>query len=234
MLAALRALFEALIHPTAGLSTVARDRRYMAPLLCSIAIGLLSSVALQSRLDIAREVQERAATNPMMSQMSPHEREVAIETARRIAAVTSHASAVLSPGIAAAAVALILLVTLRILGIEASFVKVFSISAHALFPSALAMLLRMPAILSRPSIRAAELPSLLPSNLAAWIHADGRLAGLLGACDLFTFWTVVLLVLGVAAIGEMRVCRAASAVGTLFVSYVAVFQIAAPSLMGLR
>ncbi len=111
-------------------------------------------------------------------------------------------------------ITLVLWLGLRLAGGELTFLQGFSVTLHGLIPAqALKSLILIPVLLSLGSVdpRALQSGSILQSNLAflAPEGASRAVATLLGSLDIFSLWTVALLVLGMSLVG--RVSKSTSA-----------------------
>lgn len=92
------------------------------------------------------------------------------------------------------------LLVFNLLGGQIGYKKSLAVSLHAMMPSAVAALLSIPVLLSRPSITMEEVEAqtVLKSNLAflAAEEAPKALVALLASIDLFNIWMLVLFVIG--------------------------------------
>jgi len=115
-------------------------------------------------------------------------------------------------------------VVVRLVGADLSFKQGFSTFVHAQMPQVVASLLSLPAILSRPEFHFEDVQtgSVLPSNLGylAPEEASPALLALLSSIDVFTIWTLVLLVIGIATVGRLKRRTAAVGVGICWALYV--------------
>jgi hypothetical protein len=169
-----------------------------------------------------------------MSSLSPHDRETVVVSGTRFAKIGMAGGALFEPCLRALSAALALWLALMVAGSKPAFLPTLSVAAHALLPLALRQLLTIPALLSRGAVRLQDLGALLPSNLAAFLVERGAQltpkVGLLTALDLFSLWSVVLLAIGMASVAKVSKLRSGAVVAVLWLSYVAVFHVAAPAL----
>jgi hypothetical protein len=169
------------------------------------------------------------AGEALRSDMTPHERLLAIETATKLHEVTTWATAAVGPGAAALLLAIALWVGFRVAGAGASFKATFTVAAHALLPQALRALLTVPAAVVHAPVAPEALQALLPSSLAAALPASLSLPGpamaAAGAIELFTLWTVALTASGMAQASGASRARTWVVVLVLFAAYVAVFKV---------
>lgn len=104
-------------------------------------------------------------------------------------------------------VALLFWASFRLAGGELGFPQSFSVTLHGFVPQGLSALLSIPVVLSQESIdpEAAQGGSFLASNLRFLSPEDASQAEvtLLSSLDLFSLWTVVLLILGYSVVARV-------------------------------
>lgn len=95
----------------------------------------------------------------------------------------------------------------RLAGGELDFVRSFAVTVHSFVPQGLSALIAIPVVLGQESIdpEAAQRGSFLASNLGFLAPEDASpvVTTLLSSLDLFTLWTVVLLILGYALVARV-------------------------------
>lgn len=122
--------------------------------------------------------------------------------------------------------AAIFLGAFRMVGSELDFSSSFSVVIHSLMPMIVSSLLSLPVILSKQTFGYEDLKDggYLISNLAflAPDEAPAVVRSLLGSIDLFTLWTLALLVIGYRAVAKVSQKTATVAVIVLWLIYVAI------------
>jgi Yip1 domain len=221
-----------LASPALGLASAVERRRS----LTALALGTLALLAFTAvaapRLDFERAAARELDRNPKAAEMTPHDREEAIATARRVGQVSAWASAAAQPALWTLGAAVFLFAAFRVAGTRPGFRDTFAVAAHGLLPIWLAKLLAIPAVLARAPIPAEEADHLLRSSAAALLQpgAHPALQGALGAMDLFALWAAALVAAGMArATGATR-RRSAAVVAALYLSWIAVVRVALPVL----
>ncbi len=228
------------VAPERALAAVTARRSFVPPLLASTLAALAFAAVLVPRLDYERSVDEaldRAAiAAPQAQAQTPHEREVAVEAARKMGSVGAYAGALFAPSLRALGIAFALFVGFRLAGQRPAFVPTLAVTAWSLLPLALRALLAIPAVARRGSIAASEVTGLLPSSLAALAPpgASPRLASALSGLDLFSVWALGLLALGMAEVAGATRTRSVAVVASLWVAYLLLFHVALPGLAGPR
>ncbi len=220
--------------PVRTLQEAGEKKSVAWPLILCTAASIAFLVALLPRLDVQRTISDQLDLVPATQAMSPHDCEDAIESGVKLTKISTAASAAFGPAVAALATAFCLWLGFMVAGAKPAFLSTLAVTAHALLPLALRQLLALPALFSRSAVRQQDLARLLPSNLAAfWVPAGAPLTpkvSLLTALDLFSLWSIVLLAIGMASVAKVSKARSASVVAVLWLSYVAVFNVALPAL----
>jgi hypothetical protein len=226
------------VAPSRGLSAAVARRRSLSALLLATLAALAFAAAAVSRVDYERAAAVRleAVTEPgeKAAELTPHEREKALATARKLGQVAGWAGAALGPALAATAAAAFLWLGFRLAGTRPAFRDTFAGTTHGLLPVSLAKALSIPAAVARAPIPAEEVGLLLPSSAAALLPpgAPAALGGVLGALDLFALWSVALVAIAMARASGASRRRAAVVTAILYAAYVAVIEVALPAVAG--
>lgn len=217
--------------PALGLASAVERRRSLVAVLLATLAALALAAARVPRVDYERAAAAELARDPKAAQMTPHEREEALATARKIGEISGWAGALALPALQALGVALALFLAFRVAGTRPGFRETFAVSAHALLPLALARALAIPAALARAPIPAEQADRLLPSSPAALLPhgASPALVGALGAIDLFALWAAVLVATGMARASGASRRRAAAVTAVLYLAWIAVARVALPT-----
>jgi hypothetical protein len=225
-----------LFHPTKELPRAAEQRQFWVPLLLATAAALLFSIVGVPRIDFERAAADAIDRSEGAAQMTPHDREMKIEQARKVAALASYTGAAFGTGLSALLGALWVWLAFKVVGSKPGFPETFTVMCWALLPGAIEALLSIPALLVRKTIPVERLATIFPANLGALLPAgaEGPLASFLGAVDLFSLWALWLVAAGMAGVARVSTRRALVTVIVLWLAYVAVFRVALPTLGGAR
>lgn len=221
-----------LASPSLGLASAVERRRSLTALaLGTLAVLAFTAVAVP-RLDFERAKARELDRSPKAAEMTPHDREDALATARKVGQVAAWAAAAAQPALWALGAAAFLFAAFRVAGTRPGFRDTFAVAAHGLLPIWLAKLLAIPAVLARAPIPAEEAERLLPSSAAALLApgAHPALLGALGAADLFALWAAALVAAGMARASGATRRRSAAVVAVLYLSWIAVARVALPAL----
>ena len=218
--------------PRRALRAVAERHVILPALLVATVATVIQGAVLVPRLDFEGAVVEQLARHSERTEMTPHEMDRALARGRKVGAIGTLASALVTPSLTALLVAFAFWLGVRVIGKKSPFLPLLAVTSVASLPTALRALLSLPAIIVRPVIQTSELPRLFPSNLAYFFNASRPIGTVLDAIVLFTLWSLALVVLGTTAVTGERVQRVAVLGVVLWVSYVAVFHFALPRLGG--
>ena len=228
-----RVIARTLAAPALGLASAVERRRSLA----AVALGTLAALALAAvavqRVDYETAAAAELARSPKSAEMTPHDREEAIATARKVGEVGGWAEAIGGPALRTLGLAVALFLAFRVAGTRPAFRETFAVAAHGLLPVWLERLLAIPAALARAPIPADQASSLLPASPAALLPpgAPPALAGALSGLDLFALWAVVLVATGMARASGASRRRATVVVVVLYAAWVAVARMALPVLL---
>ena len=222
-----------LVAPGRGLAEAVGRRRVATALGVATLAAVLYAGALVPRLDydaVAAGKLDRGG--PEAAETTPHQREEAVATARKLGYVTGWAGAALGPSVAALLAAAFLFMGFRVAGTRPAFKETFAATVHGLMPSFLAPLLAIPAVLARGVVAPDEASRLLPSSLVALVpHAAPPLAAALSGLDVFSIWSLALVALGMARASGASRRRAFAVTVVLFLAYVALLKVVPAALM---
>jgi hypothetical protein len=224
-----------LTAPRRGLELVLTRRRSLVAILLATAASLLVAMVAVPRLDFARAAEHKLDMAPAADQAerTPFQREEAIEQARKVGSIAVYAGSAFGPAFSVLAAAFFLWLAFKVAGTSPPLKGTVAVTAHALLPVLLAPLLMLPALVLRAPVDAEALGRLLPSNLAAFLpdQASPVLQAALSSIDLFSFWSLALVTLGMARLTGASLRRAATVVGILWLAQVAFLRIAPAAAM---
>lgn len=177
--------------------------KFWAPL---ILLTLLSIVFVSTFTRVVgwetymeQQMERQAASNPRMAQMTPEQRERAMEMSASIAKYAGIGGAVVGFALICLVVAAVLLALMNSLGgADLKFKQAFSITCYSFVPSAISSILALVVMLLKPPADF-DLQNPLPANLSVFVAsppAPRWLYSLATSIDLFTIWTILLLALG--------------------------------------
>ncbi len=223
-------LAQTLASPASGLASAVARRSIVAPLLLATMVSLGFAAVFVPRADFDSAAVEALDRKPDSEQLSPHDREQAVEQARKVRVVGTYAAALLEPALRALVAAFFVWAAFRLALSRPPFAATLAVMSWATLPLALQLLLSFPALLRSASVPPERVPLLLPSSLAAILPdtAPVQLRGLAGALDLFSLWALALATIGLAHVAQVSRRRAATIVGLVWLAFVLVVDVALP------
>jgi hypothetical protein len=214
-------LLGALVAPVETFRSIATRPTWLVPLVLLVVLATaLGSMVIQ-HMDFEQMMKtqnERAG-----GQMTGEQVEQNAERAKNAAPFLALAQGVVAPALYLI-MALVFWAGFRLVGSDLTFKASLATSLHALLPSAIAAVLAIPVVLRHGLYTQQEVKggSFLASSLAFLVPADGSpaLRSLLGSVDLFSLWTVGLLVIGYRETARVPPKVALGTVLTIWLIYV--------------
>lgn len=194
------------------------------PLLLLAVLNVAASLTFTSRVDMKELVREQIQKSRFASQMSEEQIEEAAERAasrpRWITALFGVVGLVVLVLFLAALFWLVLLA----FGMEITFPRSLLAVGYAFLPAAVSAILFI-VVLFVKDPNALDVNNPLATNVAAFLDREATakpLYALLKALDLFKFWILYLLSLGLAAAARCKTSSAAATVGVLYALWVGI------------
>lgn len=225
----------ALFSPGETFASVARKPDWVVPLLVILVLGYVNSAILMPRMDwegMANEqIEMMRAQNPNMPQ----------EQAERVAKVGPAMGKVfgwvgpLLGVIWYLIIAGVLLLAFRLAGGEGDFKQAFSATLYAWFPLVLNFIVIAVVVLIRGTVNPLHMATLVKSNPAFLVDMKAQpvMFALLSSFDVFTIWTIILLIIGFAALARTTKAKAATLVLSLWFVCI-LLKLIGPALQSLR
>lgn len=200
--------------PKATFEDIARKPSWVLPILIWTALSVISVVALNQRMNWRDYIIQQMDKNPRAAQLSADQKQQQADMAVKFTVPIVYASGFLVPICWSLFVGLVMWGAYNLLaGAGARFSQSFSIAAHAglvglgIVGTALFLLvlfLRQPGTVDPDNPVATNLAVLLPEDSAKW------LVTLCKSIDVFSFWTLILIAIGFAAVNPRKLKGARS------------------------
>lgn len=206
-----------LVSPQATFSSLAARPSWLPPLLILLVLFITAQALAMQRIDM-----EAVVRDAMEEQNQPIDEEQIATYAAMQSKVGLACNVVVFPA-ALLALAAILWGLANVAGGEIDFKRSLAVTAHGLMPNAVSSLLTIPVILGRQEIDVAEAQhGLLASHLAAFAPEDAPawLVALLARVDVFSLWTLALLVVGFAVVARLSKGAAVGIVALLWLLWI--------------
>jgi len=198
--------------PGATFADIVRKPSWVLPLVLTTILSIGVSFAINQRINWREFMNQQIEKSPRAAQMSAEQKQQQIQGGAKFSPVFTYGIGLLGPILGVLIIGLVMWGAYSLLGgASTNFNTAFSITAHAfltgLVSSPLFILILYlkaygTADLENPV--AANLAALLPDDSAKWLLALGK------SIDLFTFWTLILLATGFAAVNPKKLKGAKS------------------------
>jgi Yip1-like protein len=207
------------VSPVKTFAAIARKPTWLLPVAIGAGVGLPLSELILSKTDW-RAVMTRSLAKSQRK-LTESQMEAAIEQARKLSWLWD-VVAVLAPLLIALAVAGILWVACQAFGWDVKFRQSLGVTAHAFLPATLGSIALLVVLWNRVSLDPQLVGDALRTNPGFLVDRETNsvLHGLLASLDLFSFWTMALLVLGLSAAAGAPRGRVAVLVGSLWALFV--------------
>jgi hypothetical protein len=205
-------VFGVLFSPKKTFEDIARRSGWVLPILVTTVLSIIAVTALNQRMNWRDYIVQQMDKNPRTAQLSAEQKQQQADTGAKFTVGIVYASGLLVPICFALIVGLVMWGAYNLLaGAGATFSQAFSIVAHAglvgivstpLF--LLVLFLKPPGTMDPENPLATNLAALLPEDAAKWLVA------LCKSFDVFTFWTLILIAIGFAAVNPRKLKGAKS------------------------
>lgn len=212
--------------PKATFEDIGRKPSWVLPILITTILSVTSVVALNQRVNWRDYIIQQIEKSPRADQLTAEQKQQQAEMGAKFTVGIVYASGFLVPICFALLVGLVMWGAYNLLaGAGARFSQSFSILAHAglvgivstpLF--LLVLFLKPPGTLDPENPLATNLAALLPEESAKW------LVTLCKSIDVFSFWTLILIAIGFAAVNprKLKGAKSFTVAFTVWAAYVVV------------
>lgn len=203
-----------LFSPGSTFAEIARKPDWVVPALVIIAVFLVAAIVTIPRLDF--ETMSRQAMEA--KHISGAQMEQGLRIGIAIAKGIQYSIPILLIGILAVA-ALLYWLGVRLLGGEATYQQVFSVVLYGFMPVVVRQLVKIPIVLTKHDLdpRAAETVVRSSPAFLVSFKSDPILFTLLSRLDLFAIWSLILIVIGLAAASRLSKAKTAGVVIVLWI-----------------
>jgi len=185
-----------------------RNKRRATLSILSVAV----SFAINQRINWREFMSQQIEKSPRAAQMSAEQKQQQIEGGAKFTPPFTYAIGLCGPILAVLIIGLVMWGAYSLLGgISTNFSTAFSITSHAFLTGLVSSPLIILTLYLKP-FGTADLENPVAANLAALLSEDAAkwLVALLKSFDLFTFWTLILLAVGFAAVNPKKLKGAKS------------------------
>lgn len=192
--------------PKATFEDVVRKPSWLVPILLTTILSIGVSFAMNQRVNWREYIGQQIEKNPRAAQLSAEQKQQQIETSAKFSGPFTYAIGVCGPILAALIIGLIMWGAYSLLGgISTNFGTAFSITAHAFLTGLISSPLLILILYLKP-YGTVDLENPIATNIAAVLPDDAAkwLVALCKSFDIFTFWTLILLAIGFAAVNPKK------------------------------
>jgi len=197
-----------LFSPDETFSDIVRKPDILIPLLVVLVISMITGIVLASRLEFDSLRPQMAAKNP---NLAPEDLDRMVKMAGAIGKASAYASPLIVL-VSFVVIAAVLLLAFRLFGGEGTFRQAFSIVTYAWIPRVIQGLILTVIIAVKGTADVNDIPTLVRSNPAFLVDMADHpvLFSFLSTFDVFTLWTLALLIIGFAYMSRFSKTRAAT------------------------
>jgi len=180
--------------------------------LLTTILSIAVSISINQRMNWREFMSQQIEKSPRAAQLSAEQKQQQIEGGAKFTPIVTYAIGVCGPILGTLIIGLIMWGAYSLLGgISTNFGTAFGITAHAFLTGIVSSPLLILTLYLKP-FGTADLENPLATNFAALLSEDAAkwLVALCKSFDLFTFWTLMLLAIGFAAVNPKKLKGAKS------------------------
>lgn len=189
------------IDPKKAFADIAAKPGWIVPMILLIVAYLAFMYCFTTRVGWERSMRQAMETNSRVQQMDPQQRENALQMQLKLAPIGAYVVGPIAIVATALIIAGVLLLVCKVMGASIGFKQMFGISAYAMLPGLIASILAIIVIFIK-NPEDFNLQNPLAFNLGAFLEPppnSGKfLYSLATSIDLFSFWTILLLAVGIS------------------------------------
>lgn len=198
--------------PGETFASIVRRPDFVVPLVLIFVVSIVTGILIAQKVDFKDMARQAIEANPRTASLPQDVQQKQVNLMGGVMKVATYSSPLLSMLILVV-IAAILFAAFKIFGGEGDFLQALSITIYAWLPNIIRAIVSVAVVLSKKSLTLYSLQNPVASNFGYFIN-DPRLHpvefAFLSSIDLFTIWTLILLIIGFSTMS--RFSRAKSAV----------------------
>jgi len=220
--------------PGETFASIARRPDFVVPLVILLVVSLVTGVIAAQKVDFKEVAREAVEASPRASRMPPDLLEKQVNMMGGFMKVAAYGSPFVS-AIMLLVLAAILFAAFKIFGGEGDFLQALSITIYAWFPNLIRAIVGVVIILTKKSLTIYTLKNPVASNIGYFINPKLHpiAEAFFSSIDLFTIWTMILLIIGFAAMSRFSRARSAAIILSLWAVKL-LFSVAAGAMQALQ
>jgi hypothetical protein len=230
-------IFGVLFSPNETFASIARRPTWAVPLLVIIVVSFAATAVILPRMDwdkiVAMQQEQIKERNPNVSQQQLDQMERMTKAGGKVFAWAAPVVFVIWYLLVAG----VLLLTFRLMGGEGNFSQAFSATLYAWMPQVISSIIGTIVAVARGGmLDPMQMATMVKTNpgFLADMKTQPMLFALLSSLDIFTIWTIVLLIIGFAALARVSKAKAAAIVITWWVVVIGLFKLAPAAFRSMR
>jgi len=223
--------FGALFSPDETFASIARRPDFLAPMVLLLLLALGGGAVMANRVDFSGPAREKLEEKKVPADRIDSQ----LRMVTAVSKVLSYCAPIITLLLWLFSSAMLLL-AFRMMGGEGTYGQAFSTTLYAYIPRALqSMIVVLVIFLRGGTVGAAELPTIVKSNLAFLVSqkANPMLFALASAFDVFTLWSLVLSIIGYAYVSRFSRAKSAVIVTAVWLLGILIFRVGPAALSGL-
>lgn len=192
--------------PQGTFKDIAAAPTWIVPVILLLLLSTIACVALNQRMDWRGYVSQQIEKSPQAVNMSPEQKEQRIETSAKMAPIFAYVFGIPVAVLAVLVVAAVMLGAYNLFaGAGANFSQAMGIVSHVFMTSILSTAIFLLVLFIKPvgtfdldNPVATNLGILVPEDSAKWLMALGK------SIDIFSFWMLILIAVGFAAVNPRK------------------------------
>lgn len=192
--------------PKATFEDIVRKPSWLLPVLLTTVLSIGVSIAINQRMNWRDYISQQIEKSPRAAQLSAEQKQQQAEAGAKFSGPVTYVFGACGPILLVLIIGLIMWGAYSLLGgISTNFGTAFGITAHAFLTGLVSSPLFILILYLKP-FGTADLENPVATNLAAILPDDAAkwLVALCKSFDLFSFWTLILLAIGFAAVNPKK------------------------------
>ena len=189
------------LDPKKAFADIAARPTWIVPVVLVIIAYLAFMYCFTTHVGWEHSLRQAMETNSRVQQMDPQQRETALQTQIKFAPIGAYVVGPISIVVVALIIAAVLLLMTKMMGASLTFKQMFGISAYSMLPGLLASILAI-VVMFIKNPEDFNLQNPLAFNLGAFLEpppaSSKALYAFATSIDLFTFWQILLLAVGIS------------------------------------
>lgn len=217
-------LLTVFVQPAKTFRSIAERPTWFVALLTLSLVSLAAVTFIVPKLDWEQNIRQTLAERS--TEVDEEQIQTHISAAEKVGAISTYGLVAVTPWIFYPITALIFLGLFKMAGGQLGFQQSLAVSAHGFLPGLVKLLLSLPVVagMKTVDVEAFQSGSFLSSNLGFLAGADASPAvgALLSSADVFSLWTIILLVIGYGIAAKVSRGTAVACVGGLWLFGIAI------------